>query len=105
MRELIKEGFLRDLLVVIALTVVLGAAVTTGIAYAVNTYLAQQVTGLLGDLGDTTLSFMCVKNQRTPQRLRFRKSSPRASKGIRERRPGRVREEQFLCCPSGQASE
>lgn len=55
MRELIKEGFLRDLLVVIALTVVLGAAVTTGIAYAVNTYLAQQVTGLLGDLGEYDL--------------------------------------------------
>lgn len=52
MRELMKEGFARDLLVVIALTVLLGASVTSGVAYAVNAYLAQQVTGVLGDLGE-----------------------------------------------------
>ncbi len=52
MRELMKEGFTRDLLVVIALTVLLGASVTSGVAYAVNAYLAQQVTGVLGDLGE-----------------------------------------------------
>ena len=45
MRELIKEGFLRDLLVVIALTVVLGAAVTTGIAYAVIPILPSRLQG------------------------------------------------------------
>ena len=55
MRELMKEGFTRDLLVVIALTVLLGASVTSGVAYAVNAYLAQQVTGVLGDLGEYDL--------------------------------------------------
>jgi spore maturation protein SpmB len=54
-RELMKEGFTRDLLVVIALTVLLGASVTSGVAYAVNAYLAQQVTGVLGDLGEYDL--------------------------------------------------
>jgi hypothetical protein len=54
-RELMKEGFTRDLLVVIALTVLLGASVTSGVAYAVNAYLARQVTGVLGDLGEYDL--------------------------------------------------
>jgi hypothetical protein len=54
-RELIKEGFTWDLLVVITLTVLLGASVASGVAYVVNAYLAQQVTGVLGDLGEYDL--------------------------------------------------
>jgi DNA-binding ferritin-like protein len=53
--ELIREGFIWDLLVVIALTVLLGASVAGGVAYAVNAYLARQVTGVLGDLGEYDL--------------------------------------------------
>lgn len=55
MLELIREGFIWDLLVVITLTVLLGASVAGGVAYAVNAYLAQQVTGVLGDLGEYDL--------------------------------------------------
>ncbi|HXL03243.1 MAG TPA: hypothetical protein PLH34_00375 [Bacillota bacterium] len=55
MRELIKEGFTWDLLRVITLTVLIGASVASGVAYAVNAYLARQVTGVVGELGEYDL--------------------------------------------------
>ena len=55
MRGLMKERFASDLLVVVILTVLLGAFVAKGVAFAVNIYLGQQVTGVLGDLGEYDL--------------------------------------------------
>jgi hypothetical protein len=52
---MVREGFGRDILVALIATVVLGAAVSGGVAGLVDTYLGRQVTGVLGDLGEYDL--------------------------------------------------
>ncbi|MDK2931209.1 MAG: hypothetical protein PWR07_1340 [Bacillota bacterium] len=55
MLAMVREGFGRDILVALAVTVLLGAAISGGVARAVDTYLGKQVTGVLGDLGEYDL--------------------------------------------------
>ena len=83
MRELLKEGLWRDLLVVIALTVLLGASVTSGVAYAVNAYLARQVTGVLGDLGEYDLILHVRQESCDAARVEIRKVISSGFKGAR----------------------
>lgn len=55
MLAMVREGFGRDILVALVVTVLLGAAISGGVARAVDTYLSKQVTGVLGDLGEYDL--------------------------------------------------
>ncbi|MGE5593727.1 MAG: hypothetical protein ACM3X3_08625 [Betaproteobacteria bacterium] len=55
MLAMVREGFGRDILVALVVTVLLGAALSGGVARAVDTYLGRQVTGVLGDLGEYDL--------------------------------------------------
>ncbi|MBC7082952.1 MAG: hypothetical protein H5T95_05610 [Firmicutes bacterium] len=55
MLAVVREGFGRDILVALVVTVLLGAAISGGVARAVDTYLSNQVTGVLGDLGEYDL--------------------------------------------------
>lgn len=55
MLAMIREGFGRDILVALVVTVLLGTALSSGVARAVDTYLGRQVTGVLGDLGEYDL--------------------------------------------------
>ncbi len=69
----IREGFARDLLVTLAATVLLGAAVAGGVASTVDTYLARQVTGVLGDLGEYDLILHVREEAREPARSEIEK--------------------------------
>jgi hypothetical protein len=82
-RELMKEGFARDLLIVIALTVLLGASVTSSVAYAVNAYLARQVTGVLGDLGEYDLILHVREESSDPASAEIKKVISSGFKGAR----------------------
>ncbi len=81
MRELMKEGFTWDLLVVITLTVLLGASVASGVAYAVNAYLGQQVTGVLGDLGEYDLILHVREESRDAAKAEIQKVISSGFKG------------------------
>lgn len=52
---LFRDGFRRDVVVALLLTILLGIAVAAGVAWATDAYFGETVTGLLGEAGEYDL--------------------------------------------------
>ena len=52
MYTLIRDGFWKDLIVVILVSILVGSLFVTGVSYASNAFLGKTVSGLAGESGE-----------------------------------------------------
>ncbi|MGE5584674.1 MAG: ABC transporter permease [Bacillota bacterium] len=83
MLAMVREGFGRDVLVALVVTVLFGVAISGGVARAVDTYLGKQVTGVLGDLGEYDLILHVRQDAREVARFEIAKILASSYKGAR----------------------
>ncbi|MDI7248219.1 MAG: ABC transporter permease [Bacillota bacterium] len=83
MLAMVREGFGRDVLVALVVTVLFGVAISGGVARAVDTYLGKQVTGVLGDLGEYDLILHVRQDAREAARSEIAKILASSYKGAR----------------------
>ncbi|HBG02035.1 MAG TPA: hypothetical protein DDW87_10745, partial [Firmicutes bacterium] len=50
-----RDGFYKDLIVLLVLTVIVGAVFSQGIAWAIDTYFGDTLDGMIGEYGEYDL--------------------------------------------------
>ena len=62
-----SKGFLKDVALLLLVTIIAGSSFSSAVAYAVDTYFGDTLSGLVGDMGSISFSSTCVRRQRRCQ--------------------------------------
>jgi hypothetical protein len=73
MATIFKDGFKKDIAILLVVSIVCGAILANGVAYAANAYFGKTVAGLIGEYGEYDLSIQVREQMKTDVRTQLEK--------------------------------